>query len=119
MPDLHLKLSISPELPGDYYHKLILVLKSVPEADVKEPTMRPLGPEWVDVFVILKDIAVATGAVNAVVKLAEKINEWRKNAKAKNLNTDIIVTRNSNGSPLNLRNASDDEVREWLSKIDR
>jgi hypothetical protein len=58
-------------------------------------------------------VTAAAGATKAVMELAEKINQWRSDARARGHNPAGQLER-SGRRPLDLATASDQEVLDWL-----
>ncbi len=112
-------VSIAPDLPADEREALLLTLRD--DVDLQERTQRfYVDPQLVQagwhVFVaIMKDVGVVAGGASAAITLAQKINEWRRNARQRGVTPQVRLER-PNQPPLDLATAGDQEVQAWLQK---
>jgi hypothetical protein len=106
-------ISVSPDIPVDERESLILALRSI--VDIEQPTSRFTGLEWLTFIAFMKDLGVLAGTATALVKLANEIKTWRKNIQKRGVKADVKL-KQPNKEELDLTNATDDEVDEWLLK---
>jgi hypothetical protein len=66
-----------------------------------------------DVAVVAGGVTAAAGAAKAVMELAEKINQWRRDARARGQTPNARLER-AGRAPLDLATARDEDVLEWL-----
>ena len=112
-----LKLAISPSFPTYEREMLLAVLKN--EATIKTPEERVFSID--DYIVIVTAVGATIGAIGTAAKatkeigeLIEKIIEWRKRLRKKAIEPEIKLERSGQDS-LDLRTATDEEIRRWLS----
>lgn len=106
-------IQISTDLPDVERESLLLVLRRV--VDVEVPVNRISGAEWVTFVAVMKDMATLAGTAAALVKLANEINTWRRNAQQRAIEPQVTL-QHPDKDPLKLTTATDEEVQTWLSQ---
>jgi hypothetical protein len=116
--DYRFSVTIPGDMPADEREALVVVLRS--HADVQELEARDPATIGLTLVAIMKDVAVVAGGVTAaasaakaLMELAEKINQWRRNARAHGQTPNARLER-AGRAPLDLATARDEDVLAWL-----
>lgn len=102
----------SSEMPPDDRDALLEHVRTV--ADIAETGQRQLAAEWLLFVAVMKGVGAAAGAAAAMVKLANEINTWRRNARERGVDTNVRCERPGKKT-LNLADATDEEVTDWFT----
>lgn len=107
-------LNFTLDLPPDERETLLTALRSA-GAEIQEAPARDI--DWQTVVVVIDSIGKAAGGITATIvlaeKIAEKLNAWRESMRRRG-KTPRGVLRRPNQSPLDLSDATDEEVLRWL-----
>ncbi len=105
-------VAISSDLAADEIESLISAIKLTSAQVQKEPS-RVVGA---DDLVAIITILVGVGQLTEYsVKVAKAIIKWRKEAREKGLEPQVKLEHPTHPS-LDLSNATDEEIEEWLSQ---
>ncbi len=117
------KLAISPSFPTYEREMLLAVLKdeaTIQTPEEQTPEERVFSID--DYIVIVTAVGATIGAIGTAAKatkeigeLIEKIIDWRKRLRKKTIEPEIKLERSGQDS-LDLRTATDEEIRRWLSQ---
>ena len=80
---------------------------------VQKPTHRVMGAD--DIVLIVSGAAAAAQLVDYGVKVAKAINNWRRKRREEGKETEAKL-EHPKRPPLDLKEATDEEVEEWLSQ---
>jgi hypothetical protein len=104
------KITISSALSPQEREILLLIFKSNTTLSIQTPENRAFGID--DYLLIVGAVAATAEAIKAVGELVEKLIEWRNSLKQ----SSQVTLEKIGKKPLDLKSASDEEIREWFSK---
>ncbi len=113
MKDTNIQFQLSNEILASDRESLVTAIALIGE--VRQTERRFLGADWVAFVLLMKQIGTAAGGLAAVVKLANELKTWRDRMKKEKKEPALIVEPKSE-EPLDLRNATDEEIDEWFKK---
>lgn len=110
-------VAINPNLPTEQRDALLQTLRSqqveLHEVESREPATITILAILSGVVLAAKGVKEVAGAANEVIKLAEKINEWRARSRASGVAPEVQFER-PGAPPLDLATASDARVLAWF-----
>jgi hypothetical protein len=105
------KIIVSAQIPSQEREFLLLLIQD--KANVQTPENRAFGID--DYILIVGGIAATAEMIKAVGELAEKIIEWREHLRQKSIEPQAKLEK-SGKNLLDLKSATDEEVREWFNQ---
>lgn len=103
---------LSSALPTDEIESLTLSIQST-SAQVQKNTSRIAGAD--DIALVISIVLGAIQIAEYGMKIAKAIIEWRKKARQKGIEPQGRL-EHPDKPPLDLSTATDEEIKEWLSR---